>query len=642
MTTYYLPDVTGTNPDYAQVNIPSYMYQAGQVIGFENSPIFASSLTMYLTDGTAAPLIQNVDWVVNPTDIDQTAMSRAFLENPGFTGQLIKSFTMMSTKALDKQIAMSYQEFYLTVPGRTYDDGTPFEVSVDLIKSLVTGLADVRQQVARVSSPVAPNVAAPALLPFDINKTISGNVVTNELITVNTVAGAKVIRFTAGAFFADSVTLVYNGSPLNPATDYIPIGWSSLTKQSTNTGGIYQYILLNGSFAGTVTATYHAVGGDVQQSDIRSAYDLLVAIQTFLNDSVFVTSDTVVETPAFRAMNARVTFLENQMRNLLTPPSYTDATAGSSVVRPIITTDSNFHWWTIATLYQVAGSSTIVMADQFKGRVFFPNAKVSLSFSIDVNLNQTRNPVTFSTENLIFDPLYTLFGDVSVNAPVYPMLRVVWNQSSAGFSGACLQIGLPLTALSDQMDVEDHSSAESCWLLSKTGQLIIGQTPNPSSPSDNGFLLPDGVSIWSDLSSSSYMVVGVPKYDGGYIVYDGSAYNLSAIATTGSTGTDFNVLLPTYFPISVVKSLIVTLMSADGTIAYDVDIPLPFYNSGNMTGRVSFADSTNSLMSMSATLSQDSQDNIGLSLNVSDIAISTQASSVASMTDIVRYVRAKV
>jgi hypothetical protein len=641
MTQYYQPDITGQNPDYHLSNFPTFIFKNGQKLYFPPSPIFTSSLRIVTTDGLSTPLVQDVDWKVNPDDIDELAMSRAFLENPNFTDTLVKSVTVISTtKALKVKVAMSFQMFYATTP-HGFDDGSPLELTPDVMKGLISGLADARQQLAQVSSPLAPNDAPPALLPFDINGTLAGNVITGEVIPVNTVAGGKVLRLTQGAFFADGLVLSYNGNPLNCNTDYLPIILSPLTSQTVKTGGIYQYILLTGAVTGDVSVTYHAVGGDVQRSDVDAAMKLMLAIKSFLSDNVFITSSTVSETPAFRALNARLTYQENTVRSLLTgAPTYGDSTAGASVIRPIAATDSNCHWWTIAKLYEVQGSSDIITADQFKGRVYLPGAKIALGFTVDVNLNQTRQPVSVKTDSLVFDPGYTLFGDVSVSAPVIPMLRVVWSQASQAFSGACLQIGLPLTALSDRMVVEDMSTTESCWLLDKTGQFITGNsTVNPTAPQDNNFVLPDGSTMWSSGGASSKVLTFAPQFQKGYLVYSGSNVTLGQLATQSSTASLFNTVLPSYFPIDTVGTVVVTLQSySDSTVVYDVEVPLPLLMSGARSGRTTFTDASNELIALSAKLGRDGNNNVTLSLNAVDLT----PLSTNSMTDVVRYIRVRV
>lgn len=643
MSGYYIPDLSGVLPEYLQANFPYFIFRNGMKIEFKNSPIFADSLRIAFTDGSGLTLIRDIDWTVNPEDIDESATSEARLENQAFSATLAKSVTIISNKALNKQVALTFQEFYLVSPGMSFDDGTPFELTPDVIKGLLSGQADLRQQVARVTSPVAPVNATPSLLPFDINAEKPGNVIVGEVVTINTVAGAKVIRFVEGAFFWDSVTLSFNGAPLSKSTDYVPIMVSPLTQQSTNKSGIYQYVLINGTFAGQITADYHAVGGEVQISDVSTLSQQMVAITTFLNDALFITKETVTETPAFQAINSRLNLVEDDMRKLLTGnPTYGDSTAGTAVLRPISAVDANFHWWTIADLYQVQGSNDIITADQWKGRVYFPGSNVSVGVTVDLNINQTRNRVSFDTNALVFDPMYTLFNDLRVGATVIPMFRVCWNQASQSFSGAVLQIGIPLPALSDMMTVEDMSSPESCWLLDRTGEFVSGQTVDPTQPQDNGFTLPDGASIWSSASSVSFSQVYVPPFKNGYLMYAGSNVLVNQLNVDTSTGGLFNVVLPSYFPVDAIKEVVVTLISPDAQSVYDVEIPMTALISGTRQGRTTYADSQSELMGITALIIQDSLSNISISLNVSDVVLSLGTTVTGSMTDVVRYIRVRV
>jgi hypothetical protein len=597
-----------------------------------------------MTDGTGRTLDRDIDWTVNADDKDMAATGRAFIANPSFNKELVKSVTIISNKALGSKVAATYQAFLNVNPGRTFDDGVPIEITPDLIKQLVAGYGELRQQVSGANSPVSPTTLTPALLPFDINKTNSGNNITNEIATVNTVIGAKVIRPLQGAFFADSLTLTYNGNPLNSGTDYLPIVYSPLTQRTTNAGGIYQFILLNGEFTGDISMNYHAVGGDVQRVDIEAIYQLMVTIKTFLNDGVFITSETITETPSFRAFHARLLQLENNVRSLLSgAPTYGDATAGVTVTRGIQATDANFHWYNIASLYQVAGSTDIITADQFKGRVYLPTTKVSLAFTVDVNLQQARNKVSFKTDSVVFDPLYKLFTDISVAAPQYPLVRVVYNQSGSTFSGAWLQIGIALTALSDQIVVEDMSTTESCWILDRTGQIVSGTTVTPNTPKDSGFTLPNGSDIWSSAGSSSYSETFIPKFDDGYLVYSGSSVTINDINTSDSTSSLFNSVLPSYFLISKIKTLTITLASATGDLVYDIDIPMTGTTANQKFGRTLIPTATGEIAEVNATLVQGvGGTNSTVSINLSDSNLSIWTSMATSMTDIIKYIRVKV
>ena len=641
---YTIPDITGTNTDYLQVNVPSHIYKVGQKIAFENSPVFADTLTIAPTDGTGRVLVLNVDYEIQDDDIDETAMARAFLENAGFTKTLVKSVTIVSETYVTLRVAMTYQEFYLTNPGRTFDDGRPFEISVDFIKNLATRVGLLGQQVARVNSPVVSSPTVPALLTLDINKELSANVISGETVQINTVGDNKVILPAQGAFFADSLTLSFDGTPLVATTDYLPILLSPLTKQSTNVSGIYQGILITKELSGEVTVGYHAVGGAVQRDDIRAVYNLMAGIRDYLDGGTFITADTIVDTVAFRAFAARLNLLEEDMRRLLTgTPTYGDSSSNNAVTRPISAVDSDFHWWTIASLYKVEGSNDIIRADQFKGRVYLPTAKVALAFTVDVNIDQDRLAASMRTDSLVFDPGYVLFGDLSVAEPQWPMVRVVYNNSADSFSGAYIQVGVPLPSLSDMMVVEDFSSPESCWVMSRANEFVTGQTVvNPTGASDSGFVLPDGVSMWAESSEISHSVTLVPDYKDGYLAYTGSSVKISDLVTTSSTASLFTVRLPKAFPIASIKTLLVTLLSADSETVYDVAIPITGTDTDVRVGRQNFSDSELEAMMLSAKVTNDTYGNPKLELYVSELSLPLVSGEASAQTDIVRYIRVKV
>ena len=643
MASLALPDYTGTNPSYAYTNMPWFVYETGVKYTFPNSPVFKSNLSIILVDGSKTPLVMGTDWVINPDDIDQTAMGLAFTNNPDFNDVLAKSVTFTSSLSLSKKIAMDYQEFYLTNPARIFDNGLPLELTPDLIKGLLSDVAGLRQASISSTSSLSSNYTVPSFLPLDINATNPGNVVSNEPITLNTISGARIIRLGKGDFFWDSLSLTYNGTPLNSGTDFQPLGASALIAQTTNTSGIYKYAVVNAAVSGTIEATYHAVGGDVSPLDVESLYTLMTDIKSFLSDSTFVTPDSIQGTDFGKSMLSRVVVLENEMRSLLTgPANYGDATSGKVINKGITSVDSAFHWWNVASLYKVAGSSTIVTADRFKGRIFFPTAQVALTFSVDFNMNVSRNPAGFETCNLVFDPLYTLFGDASVTSPVYPMVRLVWNNSANVFSGAWLQVGLPLLALNDTMASEDMSGLESCWILDPTGKAVAGNTVTPVLPSDNGFVLPDGSSVWTSGAAGSYSKTFVPSYNLGYLVYSGSAVTLSTINTTANTSSNFPVSLPTYFNLNSSKELLVTLTSADSTTVYDVVVPLQEVATRAMMGSVVVAATTKEVFTLNVSFVQSILGVITLSLNITDNSLSTTTSSGSSFTDVIRYVRVKV
>jgi hypothetical protein len=640
MTSYTLPDITGKDPNYHQSNRPFYIYRRGMRIHFKNSPVFVSSLRLIMVDGSGYRLQQNVDWTVNHTDIDEDAMQMAYRQNPNFSETLVSSVTIISDKVLDKSIAATYQEFYLTLPGRMFDDGSPLEFTPQVAKALIRGVGELRQQLARPTSPLAINDRVAAPLPFDINGERPTNKITGETVTVNTMTGYKVIRLANGAFFKDSLVIKSGGQTLNLSTDYTPLVVSPLIDRTTNKSGIYQYVMIVGEFNGELAIDYHAVGGDVQIDDVNAVQEQILAIRTFLEETLFITPDSVVDTPAFRALHARINLMEDNVRSILNgAPTYGDTTSGVSVRRGIKTTNSNLHWWTIANLFKVEGSNDIVTADQFKGRVFIPGAKIALSFTVDFNSEQHRNPVSFITDSAVFDPNYVIFADAPATATVLPLIRVVWNDGTEGFAGASIQVGLPLLSTNDILVVEDFSSTESCWLLDRTGQITNGTTPTPLDPQDNTFHLPDGATFWSEGGSSSRSRTLVPVFEEGYLVYTGSVVNLGQVTTTADTKNKFNVSLPSYFPLEAVRSIVITMASSDSSTVYDVEVRTPHSLANAVSGKATFTDSADRLLSLRTKLSRNVDNSIALAVNLTNPFAPSAGDNSA---DVIRYVRVKV
>jgi hypothetical protein len=112
--------------------------------------------------------------------------------------------------------------------------------------------------------------------------------------------------------------------------------------------------------------------------------------------------------------------------------------------------------------------------------------------------------------------------------------------------------------------------------------------------------------------------------------------------TEAETSASFNVVLPTYFPVAEAKSVVVTLISADSSEVYDVEVPLTGLTASSKMGRMNFVDSDRSANAMLVKLTQDVLNDISLSLNISEIANPLQTGLPSNQTDVVRYVRVKV
>lgn len=148
--------------------------------------------------------------------------------------------------------------------------------------------------------PVSSASTTPLLLPLDINETIPTNIIQNEIQVVNVPQGQNIIQPVCGAFFADSVILVNTTSntPMQANVDYMLVGCDiNKTKMSTNTSGIYKFILVLDSYVGNIAVTYHAVGGSPTLYDLNALYALMLNLQSiqsqmnYVNPGVVLTSN---------------------------------------------------------------------------------------------------------------------------------------------------------------------------------------------------------------------------------------------------------------------------------------------------------------------------------------------------------------
>lgn len=570
LPTYYDPDYTGSLTQYLKSDIPVYLYKAGQIVSFKSSPIFAD--TLVITTNNGVTLVEGQDYTIPADAENDDATSLAFLYSPSFSRKLIDYVVI--TNALSSIAGLTYQEFYRTSPGDYFGSGEPYEVTADTILSLVAQTGRLNQLVTKVGSSTSISTDVPTAMDEDINETNPNNKVSGEQHQVNTVTGIKYILPVNGPFFRDSVVLTDGTYTLVEGTDYQVDNFDrQLTERSSNTSGIYRAIMLITARASTVSLSYHPVGGQITAQTLTAMWDRLVSITDYLNSGDRVTTDSLPYTPAFQSIYNYLEKLDTDMRRLLSTPTYTDATAGSSVQKIFQASDTSLHWYTIASLYKVTGSTTITLADCFHGRIFFPTNNVSCEFTVDVNLNNPNNKASFTTQSLVTDTAYSVFSNATSNTPTYPLFRLAWVQSAEITAGLVLQVGIALPTLSDSPIIEDMSSSESCWLLDKNQPVVSGAAaPSAIAPQDSGFTLPDGASIWGasgDTASTS--VVFAPTIDAGYPVYVGSK-NVTDLTISASAWQPKS-LLPSYFPIAKVKRLKFLITNTAGTVT-TVEVPM--------------------------------------------------------------------
>lgn len=533
-----LPDPTGVDPRYYVTNDARYIYREGMVVEFPNGGIFLTSLKIFpasAPNDATQEWVKDADWKIDDTCYDDEAGSDARLRDPTFSAILIKRIIITTGRSLPTQILMSYQNYYdvsdFVIPG----DGSPVEFTPQGWQSLLQSNAKLMQQIATVQSSTAPTEAVLTLYPEDLNGETAGNVVPPEIYSVNTTMGVSLIRPKNGPFFRDSVNLSIGGVPLVEGVDYQCDTFdANRTRRSRNTSGIYWAILLISAQAGNVSFGYRTTGGRVTQDDYLKIAAQVRDTISFLNGMDILTSGSLSLTPVIQSILWRIDNQDKKMRSLLATPNYSAATAGVSVQKVFTAPDSKLHWYDIASLYKAVSSGPVVTADRFKGRIFFPGANVAWTFTVEANLTQGKQPITFSTQSILVDPGVTLAGDADANTPIWPVLRAVWNDLT---SGIVLQVGLANPNLTDNPIIEDLSTPESVWILDQTNPVIAGQAaPAAVIVHDSGFTLPDGVSKWIG-DNTSKSVTYVPPIEDGYPIFAGKSDFLRNFVSNTLTGT---------------------------------------------------------------------------------------------------------
>ena len=557
--TYKIPDLTGSNPDYAITGDVTMFVTTNTSLKFPDS-IYATSLTIY-PFGETTPLVEGTDYVFNPSDYDYTTMAATMASVAGWNKSLLHSFTIIRPEAqLPLKVSMSYQTFYLRTPTVPVTNAAgSINFTPDLAAEMYNDLVTIKQTLFSSVATAATTTEHPVLLQEDINETNPANVVTNEQWTVDTYSNNSVIFPVQGAFFADSVTVEIPASSGGSAQtlvvnqDYMFQGLLPvMTSLSTNNSGIYALIKILKPFSGQVNITYHALGGMVTTKIFGWAVQELSQIKQLLGTSNYLTASSLSSTPLIQTMQQQIEGIQSQMRAQVLNPTYGDSTNGTTVVKQIRSTDTAEHWFTVASLYQVATSNpqqpVLTDHDGMNLHVQMTKAAYIADVNIAFNLNNPNYPFSVNVTNMIGKPGFTLWGTVDTTATIYPKWRVVYNQDPNAFTGAYLQIGMSLPSLTETLTIEDVSGVESTWILNTE----TGTSSSPLTYQDDGFPLPDGKSVWSASGGVSVQHAQTAQNTTGYMVLAG-AYNLGTFDSTQSSPLSQNTLLPTSFLLKDIK-----------------------------------------------------------------------------------------
>lgn len=524
---YLTPDLTGKNILYKVENDRRLVIVNNQSIDFHDS-IFLNSIEIQListvaNSATPIHLVQGLDWSITASDIDYEAMAAMRLREKTFKETLVHSLTIIKPHVADYTININYQKLY-AVTSEIVLQSSPKKMNInpEVLYEMIEMVRRHELLLAPISNVHSITIKKPRLLEPDPHKENLDNVITEETYSLNVPSNVCVVHPVCGPFFKDSISIkrLDIDALLVEGTDYVIYGLDfAKTKNTTNTSGIYKFILFVKPFVCDVSIDYHAYGGDPTLDDLKAHDEAINNILAYIKDAQLLTAETVKNVPLVIEIINRVVGLEEFMRRLATEgrPTYGDVSSGGSLLLKVASPDTKFHWWTIAELYQIAGSTDVFVSGIMKMNVQTLLTKFSFSSYVNVDLNNPVNPLEVKVPTSLYPIGYVPYEDYSdLDNILRPQFRIIWNANTRNGSGIYLQIGMTLkTVVEETIVVEDVSGAESCWKR-------IPSSITAVLPQDTLITLPDGNSVWDidniDSKQESYLI---PLTEG-HIVWAGT------------------------------------------------------------------------------------------------------------------------
>lgn len=450
MSTY---DLTGADPDFLREDIRFGVFEANQRM-FLKEPAFASTLVVRWLDGITNPiLVEGIQWRTTYEDRDYAAMSDAKLIDSGFTDVLVSSLENLEVFSPDRVYSVEYQALKL-LPSEE-DPGTDGPVPTPgLLTELIQDvdfLKLVKNPLGDITSDAIDGIKA---LNEDVTGVDDLNLVEDERHAVNVPNNQMVIRPAAGAFWAHDVVLTNVATTLTlvEGTDYKFIGWNRAKQTiAEHTSQVYDYIFLLTPIVGDVDVTYRAFGGAPTVGDINAIKDVLAEITAILTDGELLTNAALPLSPTIIDIIARVAAVEDIVRHYATSThQYQDDDAGR-------------HWFTIANLYRDVWDTQTLETGQVHLSLRNWIQKWNYDILVTVNLKRAFDRVTVKTlASTDKNNVFSLGKYDDILDRKIPELRVVWNEVGGVLSGAQLQIGLEMEAVTTEvLTVYDRSGSGS-------------------------------------------------------------------------------------------------------------------------------------------------------------------------------------
>ena len=628
-------DLSGSLDSYKETGRVFKIFKYGQSIDFETA-VFKESLQVYLISGGLTTLLEeDVDYRIPDTFVTScdNDTSRAKIMDPEFSKELISGIQMIRGVEQNDTytVSVSFQRLYPNQVRMAYFQNEPLNVTPELMMDIVNSIEKLHVLTSGVSNVGALTETGSIVLELDTDKTNPNNFITEEEHVLDVSKGKYIIHPKGGSFYADSIAVTHKGTGMKLVKDkdYFILGMNEAkTKATSHTSPVYDFILVATTIVGTVSIDYHAFGGEPTIDNYRELAANYNNIIQFLNNNKSVTEETLGSTPVLTSLFERIASLEENMRRLQGTPAYGDMTSGKCILMKLFSDKPGLHWYTIASLYAADGSDMKPCgADTFMFRLQSQISHFQFTAAVSVDIaNREGDCLNVNVISENYPRGYTPFTEYgSIDRIIRPQLRVVWNESS-NLTGAYLQLGFTLTnMLEETISIEDMSGHESCWKL-------VPEVAAAVTPSDSDFVLPNGVSIWSDTLDTSKQESMLMPFRKGHLAWAGSqsmnrpddGWQLFEITN--------DVLLDPETDISKITRLRLDIEEVDG-FQFPVDIP---FNSktASLKGHASFTHG-NLPAYVNAEIYRDSANAIKIRLNY-DVTAGTTSNEL-KIRDVVVY-----
>ena len=492
MPSYYDIDKSGVDLAYYTTVYNRVIFKSPQKLKFDK-PVFHNDMleVIDISGGVPTNLIEGTDWIVMPDDQHDDAIAYVKSIDSAFNGVLLKSITIIKPYNSDYKVQLKFNQLYSdNIDYARINQYQELEVTPTLIGNMLEQVHYLQQMVLNSSDVYSAQSSEVKVLDEVPTGDDDTNLIVDEAHDINTIDGIAYIRTIYGAFFKDSVVIKNgnSGDALELGTHYeILEADLAKTNNTNNPSGVFMTIKITFDFVGEILVSYRAYGGATDVISVRKLHDRVLGVENFLSGNSFVTPHTLSADPAMMSINDKIQHLEGMMRLLLQNglPSYGDVSTGTAVLKKLISPDAMLHWWSIATLYRVDGSSSDITADVFKFRIKSLHSGIMFECSVAVNVNDnsdSRISVTCDNDNIPANTLET----------ITPKLRILEVKSGGQYSGVVLQLGMRLGVgiLQETIDIEDMSGKESCWK-------VVPFTADSVNPEDTAVLMPDELTTYS-------------------------------------------------------------------------------------------------------------------------------------------------